>query len=351
MKRRTVLYKAAALVAPLVFGPAWAQTAPDHIMPKNPDARGLVGALHTITMITPELAAMAKMYRDGLGLELTGPVAMTAAQKKTLSAAWGMPAALKWTMHMLRRPTVPLASQIRLIVTEKPTPAIRKSWSRQEVGPYGMGLPTEDVPAWDKHISALGFKRATPEIERFALKRADGAGYDVLEATFDGPEFLRTIAISRRDGMAQVGDLDPKTGRGGPAYGTQVVADIDVMAKFFVDVLDYEVRTDRIWRAYEVPFRFATIYAKGAKNGHIALASYEAKDTIPGTGVVPAPPHRGMAMWSFQTMKLDDVTARAKAKGLKIMSHDRVDVSDLGPRRAITFSAPSGFLIEVFEIE
>jgi catechol 2,3-dioxygenase-like lactoylglutathione lyase family enzyme len=344
MKRRDLLAVAAMFSA----HPAFAQTV-DHIMPKDPAASGLTGPLHTVTIITPDLPALAKLYRDGMGLELSGPVTIDAAAKRELGKAWGMPADLGWAMHMLRRPSVPAATQIRVIVTDKPTPAIRQSWNRQEPGPYGMGFPNDDVAAWDKHVLGLGFPRATPEIERFPLKRPDGAGYEVQEATFNGPEYLRAIAISRRDGMAQVGDVDPVTKRGGPAYATQVITDMEAMEKFFTGVLDYEVRTDRMWRAYEVPFRFATLYAKGAKNGHVALAQYEPKDTVPGTGVAPAPPNRGMAMWSFETRDLAAVEERAKAQGVSIVGrHDRIDAADLGPRRALTLKAPNGFLVEVF---
>lgn len=349
MKRRNFLISTASVVASSAWAPqVIAQGAPDHIMPKTTES-GLTGPLYTVTIITPDLPALAKMYRDGLGMELSGPIAIDASQRKALNGAWGIPDSIGWTMHMLRRPTVPLATQIRVIVTASPTPAIRKSWSRQELGPYGMGFPTTDVTAWDKHVLGLGFTRATPEIERFPLKKSDGTPYNVLEATFNGPEYLRAIAISRRDGMAQVGDLDTITGRGGPAYGTQVVASIDAMAKFLVDVLDYEVRTDRMWRAYEVPFRFATIYAKGAKNGHVALAEYAAKDTEAGTGAPPAPPNRGMAMWSFSTTSVDAIATRAKAAGFKFSSYNRIDLPDLGPRNAITITAPNGFLVEAFE--
>jgi len=348
MKRRDLMAAAALLAA----HPALAQTAPvvDHIMPKDPSATGLTGPLHTVTIITPDLPGLAKLYRDGMGLALTGPLNIDAAAKRALSAAWGMPADLGWAMHMLRRPNVPAATQIRVIVTDRPTPAIRQSWSRQEPGPYGMGFPNDDVAAWDKHVLGLGFTRATPEIERFPLKRADGAGYEVQEATFNGPEFLRAIAISRRDGMAQVGDVDPVTKRGGPAYATQVLTAMEPMVNFLVNVMDYEVRTDRMWRAYEVPFRFATLYAKGAKNGHIALAQYEPKDTIAGTGAVPAPPNRGMAIWSFETRDVAQVETRAKAHGTTVVGrHDRIDAADLGPRRAVMLKAPNGFLVEVFE--
>ncbi|MBL8645252.1 MAG: hypothetical protein JNK21_15070 [Rhodospirillaceae bacterium] len=303
-----------------------------------------------MTIITPDLPALARLYRDGLGMTLTGPADLSADTRNILAAAWGLPAGLKWQMYVLRRPEVPMAAQIRVLETATPTPAIRKSWNRQEPGPYGMGFPNTDVESWDKQISALGFKRATPEIERFGLKRPDGTPYDVLEATFDGPEFLRAIAISRRDGMKQVGDVDPVTGRGGPGYATQVVTDMDAMVKFLTNVMDYEVRTDRIWTAYAVPFRFITAYARGVQNGHVALAAYDVKDTVPGTGIAPRPPHRGMAMWSFQTESLAKVEARAAAAGVGVAGrHDKINSPDLGPRRAVTIHAPNGFLVEIFE--
>jgi hypothetical protein len=125
---------------------------------------------------------------------------------------------------------------------------------------------------------------------------------------------------------------------------------MEPMEKFFTQVLDYEIRSDRMWRAYDVPFRFATLYSKGAKNGHVALAQYEPKNTVAGTGIAPRPPNRGMAMWSFEATSLAKVEARAKDNGVAVVGrHDRLDAPDIGARRAILLHAPNGFLIEVFE--
>lgn len=346
MDRRDVLMWAAAMAATPAFG----QAPKDHIMPADPKARGLLGPLRVITIITSDLAAMARMYRDGLGMELSGPIQIDVDRRQLLGVIWKIPAQTKFEVYMLRRPNVPQAADIRVIVVDPPTPAVRQSWDRQELGPYGMGFPTTDVVAWDKHISQLGFQRATPEIERFPLKRADGSNYDVLEATFNGPEFLRNIAISRRDGMAQVGDIDPATGRGGPAYATIVVDDMDSMINFFTKVLDLEVRTDRIWRAYDVPFRFATIYAKGATNGHVALAAYDKKDVKPGTGVKPGLPNRGMAMWSFEVTDIGQLDARVLGAGLKFDGgYSWINTPDMGARRALMVAAPNGLIVELFE--
>ena len=60
-------------------------------------------------------------------------------------------------------------------------------------------------------------------------------------------------------------------------------------------------------------------------------------------------PNRGMAMWSFQSPSIDKIAERAKAAGLRVQSHGRIDAADLGARRTMTLHAPNGFMIEVFE--
>lgn len=345
--RRAVVAGALAAAA---GGHALAQA--DHLAPKATTEPALAGPLHTVTLITPDLAAVDKMYRDGLGLERSGPFDIDPPVRAQLATLWGLPVDLMWQIYLFRRRAVAAATQLRVIVTNRPTPPIRQSWNRQEPGPYGMGFPNTDVESWDRHVLGLGFTRATDEIERFPLKTSDGLAYDVKEATFNGPEFLRSIAISRGGGLAQVGGVDPATGRGGPAYATQVLRDdaMDAVIGFFTGVLDYEVRSDRIWRAYEIPFRFATVHAKGSDTGHVALASYAPEHIAPGTGHAPRPPNRGMAMWSFPVTSLAEVERRAKTKGVNRQAGPvTVDVPDLGARRAATYLAPNGFLVEVFE--
>ena len=241
---------------------------------------------------------------------------------------------------------------MRVLVTDDLTPAHRASWNRQELGPYGMGFPTLDVYQWDAELLSLGYERATPEVEAFQVAAPDGATYAVNESAFFGPEFLRVIVISRKGGLPQVGVYDEASGRGGPAYATQIVPDIDAMLAMLTDVLDFEVRSDRVWREYPIPFRFTLVHARGSTTGHIALVEYAAEDTRPGTGVPPRPPARGMVMWSFPVTDLDAIEARAAAHGHAPLAGPLSYVSpSLGAHRAMTFVAPNGFLIEVFEAQ
>lgn len=351
-----VISRRTTFAGTLLAWPAAAQPStpapPDHLAPKATTSPALAGPLHTVTIVTPDFESLATMYRDGLGLDVLGPFDIDPITRANLSQLWGLPVDLLWQIQVFRRTKVRGATQIRALVVNRQTPAIRKSWNRQELGPYGMGFPSLDVVPWDAHVLGLGFTRATEEIERFPLKASDGTAYDVREATFNGPEFLRSIAISRGGGMAQVGQVDPDTGRGGPAYATQILAKpaMDAMIAFFTDVLDFEVRSDREWTAYEIPFRFATVHAKGSDTGHVALAAYAPEHVAPGTGVAPRPPNRGMAMWSFRVESLIDLEKRAAARGVKPFTDAvEVRVPDLGNRRAQTYLAPNGFMIEVFE--
>lgn len=307
------------------------------------------GPLHTVTFITPDLGALRKLYETGLGLTVTGPYTLTDDQRASQRTLWGMPDDLNYDVYMFRRPGVDGTVQMRVLVTDQPTPPMRDSWNRQQLGPYGMGFPTLDVYAADEELRALGFTRAVPEVEVFQVSAPNGDTYPVTEAPFYGPEYLRIIAIGRGGGRPQVGAYNEATGRGGPVYATQIVDDADAMIEFFTTVLDMEVRSDRIWDEYEVPFRFTLIHAKGSQTGHTPLVEYTDEHEIPGLAA-PRPPNRGMAIWSYQVKDLDGILARAEAANVPVHSGPEIYTSpSLGSHRAATFLAPNGFMIEVFE--
>ncbi|NKB43170.1 MAG: hypothetical protein GKS03_02710 [Alphaproteobacteria bacterium] len=333
------------------FAPiAVAQNNEDVMAATGGDENANTGPLHTVTIITPDLAALRKLYETGLGMTVTGPHVVSEAGLATQRRLWGMPDDLGYEVYLFRRPGVEGTVQMRVLVTEKPTPHMRSGWNRKQLGPYGMGFPTIDVYGADEELRALGFERAVPEVEVFQVSAPNGETYPVTEAPFFGPEYLRIIAIGRGGGRPQVGSYNEATGRGGPVYATQIVPDADAMIEFFTTVLDMEVRSDRMWREYEIPFRFSLIHAKGSQTGHTPLVEYEDEFEIPGTGVAPRPPNRGMAIWSYEVKDVDGILARAKAAAVPVHSGpETYESPSLGKHRAVTFLAPNGFMIEVFE--
>jgi catechol 2,3-dioxygenase-like lactoylglutathione lyase family enzyme len=335
------------------FGLAGCQSADekteDALAPTGGDKTALTRPLHTVTLITADWPAIRKLYHDGLGLTVSGPIEPDADLRSTQTSLWGMLDGLGWELYLLTRPEAPGTIQLRVLVVDRETPSPRRSWDRQEPGPYGMGFPTVDVVAWDSELRSIGFERATPEIEVFDVARPDGSTYPVHESSFYGPEFLRTILISRKGGMAQVGVYDAASGRGGPVYAAQIVEDADAMIGFFTEVLDLEVRSDREWLEYAVPFRFSTIHAKGARTGHVNLVEYAAEHQRPATGIPPRPPARGMSIWTFPVTDVDEIERRARRHGTAIVAGPVQYTSpSLGQHRAMTLRAPNGFLVEVF---
>ena len=332
--------------------PALAQTSDDVMAATSGGETANTGPLHTVTLITPDLPALRKLYETGLGLTVTGPHQLSAEERAAQRELWGMPDDLGYEVFLFRRPGVDGTVQMLVLVTDRATPPMRSGWDRQQLGPYGMGFPTLDVYGADEQLRGLGFERAVPEVEEFIVTAPNGDTYPVREAPFYGPEYLRIIAIGRGGGRPQVGAYDESTGRGGPVYATQIVDDADAMIEFFTTVLDMELRSDRMWEEYEVPFRFSLIHAKGSQTGHTPLVEYADEFEIPGTGAALRPPNRGMAMWTYQVKNLDGILARAKAAEVPIHSGPVIyDSPSLGRHRAATFLAPNVFMIEVFEAQ
>ncbi len=332
-----------------VSGSACAQNEQDVMAAMGSASKANTGPLHTVTFITPDLANLRKLYETGMGMTVTGPHMLLGTVRDVQRRLWGLPSDLGYDVYLFHRPGVEGTVEMRIIVTDWETPPMRDSWNRQQLGPYGMGFPTLDVYKWDDELRALGFERAVPEVEVFQVSAPNGETYPVTEAPFFGPEYLRIIAIGRGGGRPQVGAYDERTGRGGPVYATQIVDDADAMIEFFTRVLDMEVRSDRTWAEYAVPFRFTLIHAKGLQTGHTPLVEYTDEHEIPGLAA-PRPPNRGMAMWSYKVKDLDAIIARAEAEGVPIHAGPEMYTSpSLGEHRAATFLAPNGFMIEVFE--
>ncbi|MEQ8735358.1 MAG: VOC family protein [Rhodospirillaceae bacterium] len=339
-----------ALLSVISAFPAFSQTSNDVMAASSPDTMANTGPLHTVTIITPELGPMRKLYETGLGLTVTGPHALSDKTREAQRKLWGLPSDLGYEVYLFRRPNVEGTTQIRVLVTNRATPPMRSGWDRRQLGPYGMGFPTIDVYEADAELRALGFERAVPEVEEFQVTAPNGDSYPVTEAPFFGPEYLRIIAIGRGGNRPQVGVYNTDTGRGGPAYATQIVDDADAMVEFFTTVLDMEVRSDRTWAEYEVPFRFTLIHAKGSQTGHTPFVEYSDKHEIPGLAA-PRPPNRGMAMWSYNVRDLDNILDRAATAGVEVYSGPtEFDSPSIGRHRAATFLAPNGFMIEVFEV-
>lgn len=325
-------------------------------MPNDPmdpiaEATGAnAGPLSGALIVTRDLDGIRRAYVDGAGLTMQGPLKLDAATLEAQRKLWQMPASMHWSCYVLRRPSLPDAIRVLVIVPDVDTPVMRRSYAREETGPYALGFPMPDVRAVDKRFIALGFKRTLPAVNEYPLQLRDGTPYPVTEASYEIADNTRLVLMGRGGGLRQVGSIDAATGLGGPGYSSLIVENAAAMEQFFTQVLDFERRSNREWTVFKPRFRYITLHALGAHTGNLGLVEYEPADRQSSTGVAPRPPNRGLAGWSFPVRSLEEVLTRARAHGATIVAAPlRYQDPRFGPVLMATLLAPNGLLVEVFE--
>lgn len=345
--------------APLPAEPAPAPTVSDALAPTSSGEDAPIRQLHTVTLGTADMEAIRAFYVDAMGLRLRGPLAVADEVRATESELWGIPDDVGWELFLLDRPAVPGTIQVRVLALDRETPLIHTSWEPTEPGPFSMGFPTEDLEAWDPELRERGYESLMP-MASYQIPRPDGTTYGIHETIFNAPDFVHAVAISRRDGMPQLGPVDPATGRGGPIYSAQVIERSDEVLAFYVDVLGLELRSDRQFKssgskgALGVPdgteFRFSIVYAEGARFGHLLFLDFQDRLGVPRPDVAPRPPNRGLAMWTFPVRDLTEMEVRIRAAGIEPFAGPvELESPSLGRHRALTVLDPGGFMVELFE--
>jgi len=339
-----------------------AENAPeisDALAPKTTDADAVTKQLHTTTLCTTDLETIEAFYGDGLGLQITGPMELTPEVREIQRALWGIPEDIGWQLYLMERPAVPATIQVRVLLLDRETPSIHTTWNPEEPGPFSMGFPTEDLETWDPELRAKGWVSLMP-MSSYQIPRPDGTTYGIQETIFNAPDFMHAVTISRRDGMPQLGPVDPATGRGGPIYSAHIIENSDAVLEFYVDVLGLELRSDRQFKssgskgALGVPdgteFRFSIVYAHGATFGHLLFLDYQGRLGLPSPGIAWRPPNRGMAMWSFPVRDMDEIAQRLADAGIEPFSAPvEYESPSLGRHTSMTVVDPSGFMVELFQ--
>lgn len=331
--------------------------ANDPLANLDPPTAGLCGYLHTATLCTNDLDNIKNFYIDGMGLTISGPIALDATQEYQQRKLWDIPESLSYTYYHISRPAVPSLVHLRLLVFEQTIPAMHDSYSSLELGPFSLGFPNLDQYGLDDKLYALGIRSMAP-LQIGKITRADGAEYDYYETIYQGPDFLHCVGIQREEGMPQVTPCDHETKLGGPGYSAQVIENSDHFMSFMTDVLDLELCMDWHWEASHgsalgipegTPFRFMLVYAKGSTQNHMLFLDFQESEMI-NTGREPRIPNRGLGAWTLETTDINAIHKRAEMFGSTIIcSPLEYDSPIYGPAKVMTLLAPNKFLIEVFQ--
>jgi len=239
-----------AALAAVGTAPAAGAAAPASppVLPNDPmepiaDAAGAnAGPLSGALIVTRDLDNLRRIYVDGVGLTLEGPLESSRATIDAQRRLWQMPPGMTWQTWRLTRPATPDAIRVLILVPDVDTPVMRRSYDREETGPYALGFAMRDVRAVDARITALGFRRTLPAVNEYPLQLRDGSEYPVIEASYEIADATRLVLMQRGGGLKPTGSIDAATGLGGPSYSSLIVEDAAAMQRFFTTVLDYTPR-------------------------------------------------------------------------------------------------------------
>ncbi len=335
--------------------PRWIEQ--DWLAPRSKPEEALTQRLCVITLSTNHLDSVRLFYVQGMGMTLEGPLKADRRTQKRQRRLWGIPDSLNWYQYRLHRPEIEGEIEIRLLVFDKPVPAIHSGYDPLELGPLSIGFPNLDQTKLDGHIRSLGFG-ALSRLESSRIARPDGQLYTIYETIFNAPDFTHCVGITRGDGMRQMAPVDSATGHGGPGYSAQVVHNAEEVLAFYTQVLGLELRSDRQWRSSAnsalgipegIPFRFSIVYPQGARSGQLLFLDFEDERERPSAHP-PRLPYRGIGMWTFETHNLREIRRRAKEARTPVLHPPiRLNSPDLGQVEVMTMLAPNGFAVEVFQ--
>jgi hypothetical protein len=142
----------------------WVVAQRDNQAPKSSETDALTLPLFGTTLCTVSLEETRLFYEKGFGMTLRGPIAQDVKSKATERKMYDIPADIDWTLYMLERPNIP-SLKVRVMLLNKPTPSIHKSWNTLELGVLAMGFPNYHAAhrLWcvgtDEHISRRCYRR------------------------------------------------------------------------------------------------------------------------------------------------------------------------------------------------
>ena len=95
--------------------------------------------------------------------------------------------------------------------------------------------------------------------------------------------------------------------------------------------------------------RFIQGFSPGSSSGYVVFMDHGEETKYPEIDCYSAP-YRGIVMWSFPTLNLDEIFERAVGFGVEILHSPNNYMSPtLTVRRSFVLKDPDGFQIEIFE--
>jgi len=329
--------------------------ATDPMLPRD-DGRPIVcGPLAAITVAGADPQAIRRFYQGALGLTprrlLIEGTAATA-----LRTHWGVGGVGQLETLVFKRPEVPEALCLRVVIVPADRPAARPGLDSRYDGALGFGFPVRDLYRRHAIIEALGFT-ATAGVTVMAFPRADGTTYNIGETHWVAPDEVMVLGVDRAH-LQSVGAIDPALDIGGPSYSSALVADVVASGEFFDKVLGLELRREFTFESegpgggMRLPqgtrVHFQQWFSPGSRTGYLVIMQLKENALRPPQRL--GLHNRGIGLWSFPTADLALVRERALRQGTPVL-REMVSVASpgLGAVSSMILATPDGFPLEVYQ--
>jgi catechol 2,3-dioxygenase-like lactoylglutathione lyase family enzyme len=326
-----------ALCAP---GQASSPPPPDPLQPSTAVDPVAASPLRRVTVITDSLPTARRFYVEGLGMRVLQSSALSRAEARRMK----VPTVAQTVT--LARTEIADAATVRLVTVPRGRPMLRPTHNALALGGLAMGMPVAGQAQREAILTAAGFRSAVG-VTSMTLPRGDGSKYTVEEIHYQGPDGVLVLGIDRGT-MTPVGPVDAASGIGGPAYASLVVEDLPRTEAFLKTVLRYEKRRDAVFSSSGLKgglglaegqrFAFQQWYAPGATTGYLVIMKMLDRPEV--SRAMPGFTTRGIAIWTFEAVDLDDVAARAESVGMRIFARPENGAPSL------IVVMPDGFLVE-----
>lgn len=329
----------------------------DIFVPTSRKEDAIAGPLTMVTWVTSDAQQVSKILCNGYHQTHGEWMQPTSESYEGLNNYFGFEKSSKWKYVRFDKQGAGKNIGIRVIHPDHLLPVIRPTYEGLYKGGATISCPIQDIPRHQAEMSELGIE-STIGIKEMEFESPSGETYISSEIVYEGPDNIFVLGVTRPEIFIPIGPIDKDIGIGGVAYSARCITETDNTIDFFEQVLGFEIRRDVKFdvdnrSAINLPEgtteRFIQGFSPGSTSGYVVFMDHGEATKYCEMDYYDAP-YRGLVMWSFPTLNLNEIYERALKFGVEILHPPNNYKSPaLTAKKSFVLKDPDGFQIEIYE--
>lgn len=329
----------------------------DIFVPTSRKEDAIAGPLTMVTWVTSDAQQVSKILCNGYHQTHGEWMQPTSESYEGLNNYFGFEKSSKWKYVRFDKQGAGKNIGIRVIHPDHLLPVIRPTYEGLYKGGATISCPIQDIPRHQAEMSELGIE-STIGIKEMEFESPSGETYISSEIVYEGPDNIFVLGVTRPEIFIPIGPIDKDIGIGGVAYSARCITETDNTIDFFEQVLGFEIRRDVKFdvdnrSAINLPEgtteRFIQGFSPGSSSGYVVFMDHGEATKYREMDYYDAP-YRGLVMWSFPTLNLNEIYERALKFGVEILHPpNNYNSPALTAKKSFVLKDPDGFQIEIYE--